>query len=92
MAAVGVAKIKVEGVEELREVRDLLQEISGVAEGATARIFRIRPGDTLVLRFPGRLTQDEAERVKEIAEGVFEGVKVAIITDGADIDVLRREE
>lgn len=55
-----------------------------------ARIIRISPGDKIILRHPDRLSFQAIENLTTIAEKVF-GCPVLVLSEGMDIDVLRKE-
>jgi hypothetical protein len=68
-----------------------LTELTDVAE---VERLALRPGDVLVLKFPFRLSADDADYVKEQIDAVWpdQHVKVLICDGGMDVSVLRAEE
>lgn len=58
------------------------------AELEEVRILRLEPGDVLVLEAKQRVSQAEAEKLRERIESVFPGHK-ALIIDGATLVVAR---
>jgi hypothetical protein len=51
------------------------------------RRLKPEPGDILVLKYDGKLTEAEAQRIKATVEGVTEH-KAMVLTEGMSIDVL----
>lgn len=56
-----------------------------------ARILRLEPGDTLVLRYGKLLTDMEADEILSRIKADFPDHRVVVLDGGATLDVLRRE-
>ena len=50
--------------------------------------LRLLPGDVVVIKYPGRRTRQDAERIWNAMNEMFPNNKVLILEDGADIGVL----
>lgn len=57
---------------------------------ASASVASIREGDVVILKFRGVLWPRQREMVLETCKKLFPGHKVALLEDGADIEILRR--
>lgn len=60
------------------------------AEFKEARILRLMPGDKIILRHPDQLPMHAVENLMAIAEKAL-GCPVVVLSDGVDIDVLRKD-
>lgn len=55
--------------------------------------LRLRPGDTLVLLYPGALTEQAAAKLKEsVRAQVPESIKVWVLEEGIQVGVIRGPE
>ena len=60
-----------------------------------AKVVRILPGDTLVLKVDRVLSSEQWNDIWETVQHAFnlpDGAKVAILEDGIEIEILRKEE
>jgi hypothetical protein len=60
-------------------------------ELTTAELATIefRPGDTAVLMFPGKLSMEMIQRIRETFESIRPGIKCLVLDDGARLGVIR---
>jgi hypothetical protein len=59
-----------------------------MAEFEAIKFKDLKPGDRVILKFKGKLPLRAAERLNECLRDFFpEGVKVAVIADGDDVDI-----
>ncbi len=63
------------------------------------KVIRVQLGDIIVLRYPGVLSQEAMERLRRtFVDNILEPlsfknkVKVAILEEGMDIEIMRKEE
>lgn len=52
-------------------------------------VHELRPGDRLVLRVPGVVTQETADRLRAQIEARFPGHVAVVLGDGMTLDVVR---
>lgn len=61
------------------------------------RVLRLKPGDIVVLKAKRPLPRETVERIQAMAEQMLFraghiGVKIAVLDDSMDLDVLRKAE
>ncbi len=78
---------------------DMPIQPDGKVETVETNILRLQPGDTLVFKFPQKLTDDQRVKIlallrKNILEpiGFAESVALLILDDGIDLEVVRPEK
>jgi hypothetical protein len=57
-------------------------------ELADVQRLRLEPGDALVILVPGRVTADQAHRIKDQVETFAPGHEVAVLEDGMELVVV----
>lgn len=63
---------------------------SSLLDDARIQVLGLKKGDTLVLTYPGRLTEADADRIKAHLTGLLD-VRVMVVGDGARLSVIREE-
>lgn len=53
-------------------------------------VLKLQPGDTLVIKARGQITQEEADRVSLGVGAMFQGVKVVVLDDALSIEGVLR--
>lgn len=54
--------------------------------------IEFRPGDKLIVRVPGMLSEERALRVKKLFEEFAPGIPVAVLCEGITLDILSEVE
>jgi hypothetical protein len=57
-------------------------------ERADVQRLRLQPDDALVIRVPGRVSADQAQRIKAQVEVFAPGHKVAVLEEGMELTVV----
>lgn len=63
--------------------------LAGIPAVKSVEVLNVKPRDTLVLSFPGALTQDDAERLREAVKQKFPHNEVIVLSEGLDLKVIR---
>jgi hypothetical protein len=54
------------------------------------KMAEIQPGDVLILRHEKQLSDDFYRHIKESFKSILPDVKIAVLEDGMDIEILRQ--
>ena len=67
------------------------EEIEALDKVDDVKIAYLGKNDIVVLKIEREITQDEMNYTLKIAEKIFSPNKIAILTGGMDMEILRRE-
>jgi len=66
------------------------EELDACDKVDDVKVACVGPNDVIILKCKNTLSQYEVDAMKKIAEELFDGCKIAILSDGMDIEILRR--
>jgi hypothetical protein len=69
--------------------RELLKLFAALPPTATVQQLDARPGDVLVITFPGNVSAEQAARLKDTAERHLKEYRVMVIGNGGTVSVVR---
>ena len=62
--------------------------MSGLPEITEVQRITLKPGDRIAIRAAGRITSEQASRIREIVTATWPGVPVLILDDSMSIEVV----
>lgn len=65
--------------------------VGGAPELPEVRVVRVQPGDVLVIRLHGQVTDDVADMLAQTMKKLFPANEGVLLDQGAEIEVLRKD-